>query len=186
MSVSRISSRYAKSLMDLALERNELEAVKKDITFFNEAVKNRDLYLLLKSPIIKADKKVSIFKIIFGGKVGKTTMAFFDIIIRKGRETYLREIAVDFMRQYRDFNSISSVIISTASPLSESSLNEIKSKLLSSSITLDKVEITEKVDPALIGGFVIEVGDRLYDASISHKLDELRKEFIENQFVKSF
>ena len=186
MSVSRISSRYAKSLMDLALERNELEAIKKDIIYFNEAVRNRDLYLLLKSPIINADKKNSIFKAVFGSKVGSTTMAFFDIIIRKGRETYLPEIAADFMGQYRDYNKISTVKITTAAPLSATSLDEIKAKLLSSSITMEKLEITEKVDPALIGGFIIEVGDRLYDASVAHKLDEMRKEFSGNQFVKSF
>lgn len=186
MSVSRISSRYAKSLMDLALERNELESIKKDISYFTEAIRNRDLYLLLKSPIINSGKKISILKEVFRDKLGATTMAFFDIIVKKGREMYLPEIAADFMGQYRDYNKISVVKITTAAPLSEASMNEIKSKLLSSDITMDKLEITEKVDPSLIGGFIIEVGDRLYNASISHKLDEIRKEFSGNQFVKSF
>jgi len=186
MSISRISSRYAKSLIDLAIERNELEAVKNDISYFSQALKSRDLYLFLKSPIIPSQKKNGVFRKVFEGKVGKTSMAFFDIIIKKGRETYLPEIANDFLQQYRDYNKISVVKITTAAPLSSSSREAIKSKLLDSSITLDKIEITEIVDPTLIGGFVIEVGDRLYDASISHKLDKLKKEFSENQFVKSF
>lgn len=186
MSISRISSRYAKSLLDLALERNELEDVKKDIDGFSIATKNRDLYLLLKSPIINSAKKLSIFKTLFDGKIGKTTAAFFEIIIKKGREMYLPEIANDFMAQYKDYNKISSVSITTSTPLTEDALSKIKSKLLSSNITMDKLEVTSKVNPDIIGGFIIEVGDRLYDASVIHKLDQLKKEFVGNQFVKSF
>lgn len=186
MSVSRISSRYAKSLMDLALERQELEAVHNDMQGFLEATKNRDLYLLLKSPIVNPDKKMSILTALFGGKAGKTTMAFFDIIIRKGREMYLPEIAADFMAQYKQHMRISTVHIITAAPLSENALEEIKERLLKSQITMDKVDIIQKVDSSLIGGFIIEVGDKRYDASVSHKLEQFRKEFSGSQYVKSF
>ena len=186
MSVSRISSRYAKSLLDLARERNELDTVLKDITSFNEATQNRDFFLLLKSPIVKTDKKQAIFKAIFEGKFSKTTSAFFDIILRKGREMYMPEIAADFISQYKVLNRISTVIITTAAPLNEASLNDIKAKLLSSDITMEKLDIVTKIDPSIIGGFKIEVGDRLYDASVTHKLDKLKKEFGSNQYVKSF
>ena len=168
MSVSRISSRYAKSLMELSLDRNELEVVKKDILYFIEAMRNRDLYLLLKSPIINAGK------------------AFLEIVIKKGREMYLPEIAADFIGQYKFYNKISTIKITTASPLSQESMNDIKSKLLSSNITMDKLEVTEKVDPSIIGGFIIEAGDKLYDASIAHKLEEMKKNLSNTQFVKSF
>jgi F-type H+-transporting ATPase subunit delta len=65
-------------------------------------------------------------------------------------------------------------------------MNDIKSKLLASNITMDKLEVTEKVDPSIIGGFIIEAGDKLYDASIAHKLEEMKKNLSNNQFVKSF
>lgn len=186
MSVSRISSRYAKSLLDLASERNELDAVFNDIQYFKEAINNRDLYLLLKSPIINTAKKLSIFKAIFEGKIGKTTMAFFDIVIKKGRETFLPEITADFISQYKQFNKISTVHLTTASPISEASLADIKAKLLSSDVTMNKLDIVSKVDPSLIGGFVIEVAGKLYDASVQHQLDLLKKEFVGTQQVKSF
>lgn len=186
MSVSRISSRYAKSLMELSLERKEIEVVHKDIQYFVEAMKNRDLYLLLKSPIINGDKKLSIIKSVFGGKIGSTTMAFIEIIIKKGREMYLPEISIDFIHQYKIYNKITSVKITTATPLTPESMAQLKSKLLESRITTDKLEITEKVDPSIIGGFIIEVEDKLYNASVAHKLEEMRKCFSENQFVKSF
>lgn len=186
MSVSKISSRYAKSLIDLSLERNELEVVKDDIVYFIEAIKNRDLFLLLKSPIINTTKKISIFKALFDGKMSKTTLAFFDITIKKGREMYLPEISKDFLGQYKFLHKISTVTITTASPLTEGALADIKSKLLSSDVTMDKLDIISKIDPNIIGGFVIEVGDKLYDASILHQLDLLKKEFVGSQQVKSF
>ena len=186
MSVSRISTRYAKSLIDLALERNELESVKNDIAYFDEAVKNRDLYLLLQSPIINAGKKLSIIHAIFEKNIGKTTLAFFDIIIKKGREMYLPEIAADFITQYKEFNKISTVKITTAAPLNDGSLAEIKAKLLGSDITMDKLDIITAIDPKILGGFIIEVGDRLYDASIKHRLEQVKKEFASNEYVKSF
>lgn len=186
MSVSRISARYAKSLLDLARERNELESVKKDMDFLISSMKNRDLVLFLKSPIINAGKKLSVFKALFEGKVGVTAMAFFDIIIRKGREIYLPEICVDFVNQYKIFNKISTVTITTAVPMTDIALDDIKSKLLSSEITMDKLDIIMNVDPSIIGGFIIEVGDKLYDASITHKLEQVKKEFASNQYVKSF
>ena len=85
MSISRISARYAKSLIDLAVEQNVLDQVVNDIQAFIGITKNRDFYLLLKSPIINTTKKLQIFKSIFEGKVNNITYSFFDIIIRKGR-----------------------------------------------------------------------------------------------------
>ncbi len=186
MSISRISTRYAKSLLDLAIERNELESIRKDMEYFSEAVKNRDLYLMLKSPIINAAKKTSVLKIIMDGKINKTTSAFLDIIVKKGREMYLPEIAADFITQYKEFNKISTVKITTAAPLNDGSLAEIKAKLLGSDITMDKLDIITAMDPKILGGFIIEVGDRLYDASIKHRLEQVKKEFASNEYVKSF
>jgi len=92
MSVIRIASRYAKSIIDLATERGELDTVLSDMKGMQEAVKNRDLYLLFKSPIVKSDKKLSVFNAIFDGKLSNLSSEFFKIIMRKGREQYIPEI----------------------------------------------------------------------------------------------
>ncbi|MBP6694738.1 MAG: F0F1 ATP synthase subunit delta, partial [Saprospiraceae bacterium] len=81
MSVIRISSRYAKSLLDLAVERSEIDTVYQDMLMFKKMVSNRDLYLLLKSPIVNTTKKHSIVKSLFDGKISATTKAFLDIIV---------------------------------------------------------------------------------------------------------
>lgn len=180
MSVIRIASRYAKSLLDLAIEQNKLEEVVEDIKGFNQLLENRDLYLLLKSPIINAGKKSEIFKALFDGKFNEMTRAFLDIILRKGREAYLPEIASEFINQYKEHKGISSVHIKTATPMSDDVLEAIKKKLLASDVTAETLDITTEVDEDLIGGFIVKVGDQLVDASIAYKLKEMAKTITSN------
>lgn len=177
MSVIRIASRYAKSLLDLALEQNKLDTVLEDIEAFNTYLENRDLFLLLKSPIINVSKKQQIFKALFEGKFDALTISFFDIIIRKSREKYLPDISREFINQYRGYKEITTAILITATEMSTDKVDLIKKALLESEITEKELELEMQIDPSIIGGFVIKIGDKLYDASISHKLDQLKKEF---------
>ena len=184
MSLSRIASRYAKSLLDLAVEQSKLDRVTKDIQAFREAVKNRDLYLLLKSPIINPSKKKSILETLFKEEYDELVNAFINIVLTKGREAYLPEIANEYMVLYKKHQHISTVKLTTASPLSDTALGRIKEKLTASAVTDEQVELETKVDPNLIGGFVIEFDNKLYDASVAYQIGELKKEFIGNKFVK--
>ncbi len=178
MSVStRVAGRYAKSLIDLAVERGNLQSVVGDMESLNQAMKNRDLYLMLKSPIINADKKESIMKILFGETFDDVTMAFIKICITKNREDILPEIATDFLAEYKKMQGITTVKVTTAAPLSTEALETLRTKLIDSSMTAKNVEIETIVNPDLIGGYVIEFGDKLYDASVAHKLESLKKEF---------
>lgn len=104
-------------------------------------------------------------------------MAFFDIAIKKGREMYLPEIAAEFINQYKVHNRITTVTITSATDLSENTLSEIKSKLLNSDLTMDKVEVTTKIDPSIIGGFIVETQDKRIDSSVQRKLELIKKEF---------
>ena len=74
----------------------------------------------------------------------------------------------------------------TATPIGEATLAGIKDKLLASKATSANIEITTSVDPSILGGFVLEFDNQRYDASIAHKLEQLKKEFTKNEYVKSF
>ena len=186
MSVIRIASRYAKSIIDLAAERGELEEVLSDMQGMQEAVKNRDLYLLFKSPIIKSDKKRAVFNAIFDGKISKLSSEFFNIIMRKGREQFIPEIATDFIRQYKENSHITTIQLTTAHEIDQSILDGIETKLLASNVTDKKVEIENKVDESIVGGYILEIGDKLYDDSVKGKLDKLKKAFSKNEYEKAF
>ncbi|MEO1433980.1 MAG: ATP synthase F1 subunit delta [Bacteroidota bacterium] len=186
MSVIRIAHRYAKSLLEFAHEENALDAVYADAQSFMKVLENKEFRRMLKSPIIKADKKEAIYDAIFGGKFHKITDGFFKIIMRKHRENLLEEIVKEFIVEYKAFNHISVVKLITATPISEETIEAIKAQLLASDKTDEKIELTTKVDPELMGGFVLEFNNQLYDASLAHKLDKLKREFNQNLYIKNF
>lgn len=183
MSVQRIATRYAKSLIDLANEHGKLDKVLEDVKSFREVAKNRDFDLLLKSPVVKGDTKQKIFNKLFQGKFDEMTMAFLTILLKKGREAQLTEIANEFVDQFKVINHISTVKLTTANKLTPEAVENIHKKLLASTATDDKVELVTKVNPDLIGGFVVEFEDKLYDASVAHKLSLLKKEFKDNLYI---
>ena len=172
MSINKIASRYAKSILDMAIEKGSLEEVLSDMQAFSKMTESRDFHLLLTSPIINATKKMAIFRDIFKGKANEITSSFFNIVISKGREMYLPQIAAEFISQYKEMKGITSVKITTAEKMSEANLKSIKDKLLSSAVTAKSLEVTTAIDPKIIGGYIIEIGDNLFDASVSHKLQE--------------
>lgn len=186
MSGERVAVRYAKSLIDLGAEQNLIEDFHKDMTSLKEALKNRDLQLLVKSPIIKADKKMAIFKELFGSSFNKVTMSFIDIVTKKGREVILPEVTNAFLDQYQKMKNVTGVKLTTASKLNDGALEEIKKALLSSDATDKNVEIETEVNPDLIGGFVLQMGDKLYDASVAYKLDQIKRKFTDNKYIKSY
>ena len=177
MSVSRIASRYAKSLIDFAQENNNLEEVKNDMAVLDKALESRDLVMLLKSPIVNELKKKEIFKAVFAGKLSETTLGFLNIILNKGREEYIPAISNEFEAQYKLMKGISDVTLTTASPISEANLASIKAKLIFSNETAQQVDIETVVDPSILGGFIIEIGDKLYNDSIAYKLSQMKKQF---------
>ncbi len=183
MSVQRIASRYAKSLLDLAVEQQKLERIKEDVEVFLAATKVRPFYLLLKSPIVHKDKKGAVLDALFKDKFDELTMAFLKILLTKSREAYLPEIARAFLAQYKAVKHISEVKVISAVALSEATLEAIRKQLEQSPYTDERVELIAEVDPELIGGFVLEFDDLMYDASVKHKLELLAKEFRDNEYV---
>jgi F-type H+-transporting ATPase subunit delta len=183
MSATRIAGRYAKSLIDLAVERGELETVYADMTMFDEVAKNRDFIMLLRSPIVTADKKENIFNAVFGEKMSVMTMGFIKILLTKGRESYLSDIAKEVITQYKEIKKVSSVRLITAKPLSAETFAAIKARLVADKALHNDVDMVVAVDPDIIGGFVLEFDNNRYDASIANSLNNLRKEFRTNLYV---
>ena len=181
MRESKVEKRYAKSLIDLAIEQNSLEETFNDMKFVKElCAQNKDLVLMLKSPIIKTDKKQAILEAILEGKVNKISFGFIQIITRKKREYQLPEIANEFIEQYKIHHKIVTAFVTTASPLdgaSRSSVMELVKAMYG------KVEMVEMVDSAIIGGIIVKVGDKQIDASVSRKFADLKQEFSKNTYL---
>jgi F-type H+-transporting ATPase subunit delta len=183
MAETKVARRYAKSLLDLAKEKGEIEAVNNDMKLLAEVCNsNHDLRLLLGSPIISNDKKLAILKRVFSGKISALSMSFFDVISRKGRESHLESIAVEFTRLYKEHKGIQTAIVTSAVGLDEKLRDQVY-KMIKESLN-SEIELIEKVDKDLIGGFILRVGDKQYDASISRDLRLMRQELIDTSYIR--
>lgn len=187
MSDIRVTSRYAKSLLQLSLELNKLEESYRDMELISNTCKSsKDLSLLLKSPVVKPDKKQAILSEIFDQYLSEVTRSFVRLIVRKKRELYLEEIAEQFILQYKAHKNIEIAHVITAIPLTDELRKEIP-KLVENAMNSDAtIELLEEVDEALIGGIVLRVGDKQLDESIRKKLMKLEMEFSRNPYVKKF
>ena len=182
MSELRVASRYAKSLIELAEERGELEQVHKDMQLLSKVVsQNRDFQLMLQNPIIKSDKKLAIINSVFKGKVQELTLAFFGIVARKSRESALEFIAKSFEEQYFEIKGIQKAHVTSAFPLSPAMREQLGLKLAAESGK--QIILEEVVDPSLIGGMVLRVGDKQIDSSVKNSLRKLRNEFKDNPYI---
>jgi F-type H+-transporting ATPase subunit delta len=180
---TKVAKRYAKSLINLSNERRVMDSVNNDMKLFASVCdENRDLALLLSNPIVNGDKKLQVLKQIFGQKMNAITMSFFEIVVRKGREKYLVQIAKDFTEQYKTLKKIITAEVVSAVGLDDNLRKKIYDIIRKDSNS--EVELVEKVDNKLIGGFVLRIGDRQYDASISSEIRKLAQAFSANPYVK--
>ena len=177
-----LATRYAKPLLDLAIEKNQLEAVYKDmLDIKNICQTNADFTLMLKSPIIKTDKKKEVIHAIFKASINALTLAFLDIITDKGREKYIQNISIAFIEQYKKHKNIITAVVTSAIGLDAAMRNKVLELVKQSAQS--EIELIEKTDKKLIGGFILRINDNQVDASIVRKLDNLRKNFTENPFM---
>jgi F-type H+-transporting ATPase subunit delta len=183
MSINRIASRYAKSLMELAIDQNVLPQVNEDMLSLLKLCKeSSDFASFLRSPVIRYDKKKKVFDLLLAKSFQSLTSQFINLLASKQREHYLQEVAEEFVLQYRFHNQISQVRVISAAPLTPELLKGIQEKLEQSSIGFSNVEVITKIDPNLIGGFVIEYEGNVYDASIKHQLELMKKQFQTNLY----
>lgn len=179
---TRVAGRYAKSLLDLSIERNQLETIYADVLFLKRLLKNRELVLMLKSPIVTSDKKQAVLDALSEGRISELTHSFSALLIRKGRESNLPEILDAFIGQYKEYKNIRVVKLTTATPVSEEVKNSIIDKVKGMQ-GMANIELETVVDPAIIGGFLLQVGDKVLDSTISTELNNISKQFQNNDYI---
>jgi F-type H+-transporting ATPase subunit delta len=173
MKSTKVAARYAKALLELAIENNKVEQIQGDMNYLLSAnAETRDFQTLLKSPIIKADNKIAIFNELFD-QFESVTKSFVELITNNGREGLLVEIANSYTAQVKEFNGIVPVTIVTATPLNAQTKENILTKVRG--YVGGTLEVTEEIDASLIGGFVVKMDGKQIDASVSNQLNNLKQ-----------
>lgn len=183
MQSPRLAGRYAKSLLDIAKEQGQLETVYEDMLTLQSINKgSRDFMTLLRSPVVTADKKNKVIAAVTEGKISTLTATFIKLLVSKAREGVLPEIIPAFIQQYKAFKNIHTVKLTTAAPVSDAVKNAIINRVKQTS-AMQNIELEATVDSNLIGGFTLQAGDKLVDASIAYDLRQIAKQFENNDFI---
>ncbi|MDN3687973.1 ATP synthase F1 subunit delta [Cyclobacterium jeungdonense] len=186
MSAYRVASRYAKSLLELAVENDILEKVHQDMNgVLSMAGQSPDFIDAIKSPVITSDQKLILIRALFGKTVSPLSMKFFELVSKKGRESLLPDMAQGFHRLYNEHMGIQSAEVVATIQLDEALRNSFKD-IVKEVSGKDKVELIEKINPNVIGGFILKIEDRQLDESIKSKLQQLRLGFTQNLYEKKY
>ncbi|HEB61647.1 MAG TPA: ATP synthase F1 subunit delta [Bacteroidetes bacterium] len=184
MSVHKITSRYAKSIIELAQEQGVLEEVIENAKLFKEVAKNRDFLSLLRNPVYKPVTKLKVFSALFQNKVNKIFYRFIELVVRKNRENLLPLIMDEILIQYKSMQKITDIELTTASEMPDEFITELKNVLKKTSLIDENMEINTHIDKSILGGFIIRIGDKLIDSSAKSKLKAIEKNIIETKYIR--
>jgi F-type H+-transporting ATPase subunit delta len=180
MNDSKISVRYSRALFQSALEKKNIDKVNQDMIFISEICKNPETKEFLLSPIIIPSKKSSIFHKMLEGNVEKITLSLIDLMVNNGRESFLPAVARNFIHETLKYKGITESVLTTAVKV-DAKVKKQMTELISE-VYSTKVELVEKIDPEIIGGFILRIDDNYIDASIRNKLRKIKKELLGTGF----
>ena len=176
-----ISGTYGEALFGLALEENKLDIFYEEVVSLLEVLKqNDDFVKLLNHPKVVKDEKISLIENIFKGRVSDEIVGFFVLILKKDRFFDIEEILNYFVDKVKEEKKIGVVVVTTAVDVNDEAKQKIEGRILETT-GYKTLEVSYRVDTALIGGMTIRIGDRVVDSSISNKLYELKKQLMNIQ-----
>jgi len=186
MSILRIVSRYAKSLFDLAKSEEKLDKVHDDVMTAWEISKQKEFQDFLKNPIVSTEKKKDVFKAVFTKSNAETMLIrTFEVLVEHKREAYMGDFCRAFHLLYNKEKHVSAVRLTTAVELSDEIVNELLDTFKDKGLLEKDIELVKDVKPSIIGGFILEFDDQVYNASLAYKLDQIKKQFSDNLYTKN-
>ncbi len=178
MAGARAAIRYAKAILSLAQDQKAAEAVDTDMKAIVKTIADsKDLRLMLQSPIVKSELKKSALKEIFSG-TSNITQGLIDVLAENKRESLLGTVAEKYIILFDQFKGREVALVTTAVPLTDDLRTKVLAKV--KELTGNDVTIENKIDESIVGGFILRVGDLQYNASIAGKLNNLKREFVNN------
>jgi F-type H+-transporting ATPase subunit delta len=183
MNESQISVRYAKALIMSAKDQKVLDPVRGDMVVLIKILKEvPELIQLMENPVVNPGKKLEVMNMIFSGKTEPLTLSFIRLAIMNNREEYLLGMARMYIDLFKREKGIKQAFVTTAMPLEK----EIRTAIINliKKVYHTEIELDEKVDNQIIGGFILQVEDQLLDASVSGQIRKIRKNLIDKTYEK--
>ena len=173
MKGTRVAIRYAKALLATAKEKKAVDQVAADMEVIHATLENsEDLAAVLRSPVISASLKSNTLQAVFG-QTSSLVKTFLALVTENNRSAHLDGMALKFKQLYHQHLGKQEALVTTAVPLSPALQDEVMAKI--KTLTDKKVELVNKVDKDILGGFVLRLDDLQYDASVSSQLQSLKQ-----------
>jgi F-type H+-transporting ATPase subunit delta len=167
------ATRYAKAIFGIAVERNELARWQSDLTKIATLDREKMLTDLLENPTVRSDVKIKILAVVLSG-ISPMAMNLVRLLVIKGRFNLAPEIALHYKELTDQYSGIERAEVVTAIPLIEEERQKLENRL--GFLVNKKIIVSQRVDPALIGGMVTKMNGKLLDGSVRTKLETLKKE----------
>ena len=178
-----VSKVYGDALFEAAMERDMLSPVYEEVQSLQTILmENADLVQFLNHPQIIKEEKLKVVENIFKGRASDDLMGFLETVIEKGRQKELPKILDYFVNRVKEYKKIGIVTVTSAVELSAEQKAHTEAKLLETTAFVS-LEVTYSVDPAILGGLVIRIGDRVVDSSIRTRLGEIRRDLMTLQLA---
>lgn len=175
MAIVKSSTPYAKALFDLAKESNSLDSIKSDMGLIKSVLfQSSEFRDFISNPTFKADKMNAFIHTIFNGKINEKTLSFLKVLVSKNRINQLESVCESFNLLYNASLNLSDVKLTTAVAVSD----EVKKQIATDVVKNSNSNIENIIDPSILGGFIVEFDNKIFDNSVLSKLNKIKNKFI--------
>ena len=174
MSSTRAAIRYAKAILDIASDKGVAQAVNNDMTLIASTIKsNKELSTFIENPTTKVEVKESALQEIFAD-TNAVTKSLFRLLFENKRFEILDSVASEYNNLFDESNGVEIAKVTTAIAMDAA----LEAKILAKIATFSnkKITIENTIDPSIIGGFILRIGDKQYNASVANRLQTLKRE----------
>jgi len=183
MDESKIGVRYAKAMFQNAEEKKILQVVRNDMELLYGVCDTlHDFRVLLESPIVSTSQKRKIFGEVFRGRIHPASTSFLELLLKNKREIHLKAVARNFIEMFRKHSGITKAVFTSVEAIDKDLQQKIKDAIRKN--LKSEIELTQVVDPKLIGGFTLRIDDKQLDASMSTQLKKIERELVNKAFEK--
>lgn len=173
-----ISKTYGDALLEIANEEKKVDLLLEEVTAVMEILKdNPEFSKLMNNPRISVDEKQTVMSNVFEGRISKELMGFFSMIVSKGRYDHIDEILTYFQDEVKKIKGIGVAFVTTPLELSDAQKKNVEKKLLDTA-GFKQMEMHYDIDPSLVGGMRIRIGDRVVDSSIHTKILKMQQDMM--------
>ena len=183
MSIEIVADKYSSAMFELAQEQNKLDLMEEQLGYVAFVMDEQpELSSFLENPTVTEDAKIKLIGKIFESSLDKVALHFIYVMIKRGRDRYIKQTIAAFIKKSREARGILEATVTVAEPITADIEASVQAKLRE--VTGKDVILSVRQDPSIMGGIIIQVGDKRIDGSVARRLEELEKSLLRTNSIR--